>query len=161
VTVAVAATATVVDLTAGAGGATIGDLDDAWIEEYAAVHGEDPVARARVHAYGAMLRDLPLATAGALRREPGGAPAGLGFAVADDGWAGIFGMGTRPASRRAGAATAVLHALARWAAGRHAHRLYLQVEDDNRGARALYARAGFSDAYGYWYRTRGAGVTGR
>lgn len=77
----------------------------------------------------------------------------LGFAVAERGWAGIFGMGTRPEARRQGAASAVLHTLASWAAEQHAPRLYLQVEVDNAPARSLYTGAGFVDAYGYHYRT--------
>jgi GNAT superfamily N-acetyltransferase len=63
-------------------------------------------------------------------------------------------MGTRPEARRRGAATAVLHALAAWAAANGCPRSYLQVEEDNPGARALYARAGFTDAYRYHYRTK-------
>jgi predicted GNAT family acetyltransferase len=63
-------------------------------------------------------------------------------------------MGTRPEARRRGAATAVLHGLARWAAAQGCPHLYLQVETDNDAARTLYARAGFTDAYGYHYRTR-------
>ena len=79
----------------------------------------------------------------------------LGFAVADRGWTGIFGMGTRPEARRQGAATAVLHTLAQWAVDEGAPRLYLQVEEDNTAARTLYERAGFVDTYRYHYRTRG------
>ncbi len=77
----------------------------------------------------------------------------IGFAVLDRGWTGIFGMGTRPEARRRGAATAVLHTLTQWAVDRDAPRLYLQVEESNTGARALYTRAGFVDTYRYHYRT--------
>ena len=44
--------------------------------------------------------------------------------------------------------------LARFAASRGAERLYLQVELENEPARALYARAGFVEAYRYHYRRR-------
>ena len=91
-----------------------------------------------------------------------GAPASCGLAVAQGGWAGFFLMRTNPRQRRHGHARRVLAALARWAKDAGAVRGYLQVEDDNLPARALYARAGFADAYGYrfcaqgsWARNRG------
>jgi GNAT superfamily N-acetyltransferase len=43
-------------------------------------------------------------------------------------------------------------ALAARAAARGATGLYLQVTDDNHGARALYRRLGFTDHHGYHYR---------
>jgi GNAT superfamily N-acetyltransferase len=156
VVIAVADTAIVVARTgAHAGVARVATgIDAAWVEEYAAIHGDDDVWRDRVRAYGQMLGGLGLPTAAAVTGPDPSSPVGLGFAVGDGEWAGIFGMGTRAEARRRGAATAVLHGLARWA-GEHGYpRLYLQVETDNDGARALYARAGFTDAYGYHYRTR-------
>jgi GNAT superfamily N-acetyltransferase len=75
--------------------------------------------------------------------------AGVGLAVVERGWVGVFGMRTRTDDRRRGVASAVLGALAALAP-----RCYLQVETDNAAARALYARAGFRHAYGYHYRTR-------
>jgi GNAT superfamily N-acetyltransferase len=161
VVIGAARTTTVLARTAGARAASLGPLDGDWVAEYAAVHADDDAAHRRVRAYGDMLRALPLGTVGALVRGRDDAPVGLGFAVAEDGWAGLYGMGTRPADRRAGVATAVLHALARWAEAEGAARLYLQVEVDNPGARALYARAGFADAYGYHYRTRRTDLRGR
>ena len=63
-------------------------------------------------------------------------------------------MGVRPEARRHGFGTAILRALAVWAERHGARNLYLQVEDDNAAARALYTRAGFTDAYRYRYRTK-------
>jgi GNAT superfamily N-acetyltransferase len=80
--------------------------------------------------------------------------AGMGFGVVERGWCGIYGMATLPPYRRHGVAAAVLHALAREAADLGATHLYLQVERDNDGARALYERAGFTYEYGYHYRTQ-------
>ena len=57
--------------------------------------------------------------------------AAVGRAVADTGWAGVFGMATRPAARGKGAARQVLAALAGWAGAHGAGRMYLQVERDN------------------------------
>ena len=83
-------------------------------------------------------------------------PASVGYGVVERGWLGVFGMGTAPHARRRGAATAVLHALARWASALGATGCYLQVEKENEGAHRLYERAGFSTRYEYHYRTREA-----
>ncbi len=74
-----------------------------------------------------------------------------GFATLMNGWAGINLMRTHPAHRRKGLAREILAALARWAQTKGANGLYLQVEDANAPARALYAKAGFEDAYSYRY----------
>jgi GNAT superfamily N-acetyltransferase len=152
VVVAVAPTETVVARTHGEASVATG-VDEDWVRQYADVHDDD-VARDRIRAYGHLLGTLDRATAAAVTGPDPAAPVGLGFAVADGDWVGIFGMGTRPESRRRGAATAVLHGLARWAAAQGCPQLYLQVETDNDAARTLYAGAGFTDAYGYHYRTR-------
>ena len=73
-------------------------------------------------------------------------------AVAAAPWAGVFSMLTLPAWRGRGLGEAVLGESARWARGRGASRLYLQVEADNASARRLYARAGFEPRYPYHYR---------
>jgi ribosomal protein S18 acetylase RimI-like enzyme len=77
---------------------------------------------------------------------------GVGLAVCERGWAGLFCVATAAGARRRGIAGHVVHALARWAAGLGANGLYLQVDADNAPAQALYARAGFRRAHGYHYR---------
>jgi N-acetylglutamate synthase len=79
----------------------------------------------------------------------------VGRAVVDDGWAGVFGMATRPAARGRGAARSVLASLAQWADDRGAGRMYLQVERDNVAALALYRQAGFKEICAYHYRSAG------
>jgi GNAT superfamily N-acetyltransferase len=124
-----------------------------WERANAALHGDVQDARERVLAYGRAIHSLKgPATAVVAPPEPGRAVA-IGFAVLDRGWTGVFGMGTRPEARRRGAATAVLHRLAEWAVERDAPRLYLQVEESNSPALALYTRAGFVETYRYHYRT--------
>jgi GNAT superfamily N-acetyltransferase len=81
-----------------------------------------------------------------------GRPAAVGRAVLDDGWAGVLGMATLPDARRRGAATAVLAALAGWAADRDGVHLYLQVSAASSSAAALYRRAGFAPVCAYHYR---------
>jgi GNAT superfamily N-acetyltransferase len=77
----------------------------------------------------------------------------VGRAVADTGWAGLFGMATLPRARGKGAARSVLAALAEWAGGHQADHMYLQVECDNAPALRLYERTGFREICGYHYRS--------
>ena len=81
-----------------------------------------------------------------------GQPIGTGLGVVDGDWIGVFCVVIDPDFRRIGAATTVLHALARWARRQHASRMYLQVTEQNTAARALYAGLGFETLYGYHYR---------
>ena len=82
-----------------------------------------------------------------------GEAAACGMCVVMDGWGGINLMRTQPQLRRKGFGMEILSALARAARDKGATRLYLQVEDGNPAARALYAKAGFKDAYPYrFYR---------
>jgi ribosomal protein S18 acetylase RimI-like enzyme len=83
----------------------------------------------------------------------------VGRAVADTGWAGVFGMATLPKARGHGAARAVLTTLAGFALSHGAERMYLQVERDNLPALRLYERTGFTEVCGYHYRTDAGGRT--
>lgn len=84
----------------------------------------------------------------------GGEAVAVGRAVAEAGWAGVFGMATLPQARGKGAAGRVLAALAGWAADNGAAHMYLQVEPDNVLARRRYDRAGFTELCRYHYRTK-------
>ena len=75
----------------------------------------------------------------------------VGQTVIDRGFAGVQCMATRPASRRLGAAFAVLHQLAVEGATRGAHGMYLAVVADNLGARLMYERAGYVVDHEYSY----------
>jgi GNAT superfamily N-acetyltransferase len=76
-----------------------------------------------------------------------------GMCTAMGGWGGINLMRTHSDYRRKGYAARILGALAHWADEQGAAQLYLQVEEVNAPARALYAKAGFADAYSYrFYR---------
>jgi GNAT superfamily N-acetyltransferase len=79
---------------------------------------------------------------------------GLGLAVTEDGWTGIYCMATHADHRRKGVATAVLAAAVRWSLDCGAPQLYLQVEEDNLPARALYEGLGFTQSHSYHYRVR-------
>jgi GNAT superfamily N-acetyltransferase len=130
----------------------------AWFAAWCGLHG----AEVEPGAEWDLLARVPAPAAYAAVLGGTGARDGIvavGRTVVDGGWAGVFGMATVPAARRSGAATAVLGALADWAADRGAEGLYLQVERDNRPARRLYAAAGFTPVAAYHYRSRPAPET--
>lgn len=135
----------------------VGDVDDAWVAAHGLVVGAAETAHRRARGYSRMLarhRD-----AGAGRSALGasvavdGAVAAIGFAVVDRPWVGVFGMATGEPHRRQGLATAVLGALLAAARHRGADRAYLQVEEGNEAALALYRRLGFAGHHRYHYRS--------
>jgi GNAT superfamily N-acetyltransferase len=129
-------------------------LDDrptrAWFEVWHAVHGHGGAWSAEWDMLGRVERPCAYACA-----MIGDDVVAVGRAVADTGWAGVFGMATLPRARGKGAARSVLAALADWAGAHEADRMYLQVERDNIPALRLYERTGFSEICGYHYRTAG------
>ncbi|MFF8551695.1 GNAT family N-acetyltransferase [Streptomyces sp. NPDC015501] len=74
----------------------------------------------------------------------GDAPDAIGRCVVDGRWAGFMAVEVAPERRRRGLATAVMTALARRALDEGASAAWLQVEEDNDGARALYDGMGFA-----------------
>jgi N-acetylglutamate synthase len=119
-------------------------LDASWVAAWAACE-ERPDAEQ--HARD-VLEGIEPATAYAIA----GADLGVGLAVCERGWAGLFCVATAASARRRGIARGVVHALTRWAAERGAQRVYLQVENDNVPGHAFYASAGFQRSHGYHYR---------
>ena len=73
----------------------------------------------------------------------------VGIAVEEDGIAGLFCLAVDPERRRSGLGTAMVRSLL---AGATAGTAYLQVEESNAPAIALYARLGFTEAYRYRHR---------
>ena len=129
-------------------------LDDhptsAWFEVWHAVHGHGGDARFEWDMLGRVER--PSAYVSAMSGDD---VIAVGRAVADNGWAGVFGMATLPQARGKGAAHTVLAALADWASAHEADRMYLQVECDNIPAFRLYDRTGFGEVCAYHYRIAG------
>jgi GNAT superfamily N-acetyltransferase len=119
-----------------------------WAKCWLASGARDEAAKRR-----ALLARLPEATVFALARTQE-EPMGIGLAVIEREWAGIFAMQTAAPYRGQGVARALLDALIARAGAAGANRLYLQVEQDNAVAQRLYLRAGFGFAYSYHYRTR-------
>lgn len=99
----------------------------------AAAHAETVYARLRGRAWFANLDNAAVA-----------------IAVPGDGLLGLFCIAVDPERRRTGLGTALLRALQTRAPTATA---YLQVEQRNTGAIALYERLGFTRAYEYLHRT--------
>ncbi|MBC7918870.1 MAG: GNAT family N-acetyltransferase [Rhodoferax sp.] len=80
-----------------------------------------------------------------------GAPVAAGVGAYSQGWASIHGMRTVVSQRGQGLARSILVALAKEAQQRGIERFFLQVEEENAAATALYATAGFRTAWRYHY----------
>ncbi|WP_228181578.1 GNAT family N-acetyltransferase [Streptomyces anulatus] len=80
---------------------------------------------------------------------PDAPPAAIGRCVVDGRWAGFMAVEVAPEHRRRGLATTVMAALARRALDEGASAAWLQVEEDNEGARALYDGMGFAAHHRY------------
>lgn len=143
---------TAVVVVAAAGEAVRVELDERPTERWLAAFEElDDHADSAAVAEGVIARiALPAAFASVTLD---GRVAGMGLLVGGGAWGGVFSMATRPAYRRRGVASAILHALATWAADHGTEDLYLQVERENDTARRLYERMGFTHSHSYHYRS--------
>lgn len=121
-----------------------GEPDRQWLARYR-YRGADlpPVARS-------LLLSAPDQVFASVRRR--GATVAIGRLSVADGWGGLTAIEVDPSWRRSGLGTAVTAALAAEASSRGAGRIFLQVEERNGGARALYHRCGFRDRHRYHYR---------
>jgi N-acetylglutamate synthase len=75
-----------------------------------------------------------------------------GTVTGPDRWHGVSLVQTAPAVRRSGLAGHVVRAMAQWATQRGSTRAYLQVEERNSAAVALYGKMGFSTHHTYLTR---------
>jgi N-acetylglutamate synthase len=75
----------------------------------------------------------------------------VGRGVVERGWLGVAAVTVAEQRRRAGVGSALLGDLARWAAGRNVHAVYLQVDAANEPAVGLYQRRGFATHHRYVY----------
>jgi GNAT superfamily N-acetyltransferase len=123
--------------------------DEAWMAGYR-YRGAPPPAVAREVLTRA--EDVVFAS---VRLDPAPAlPVAVARGVLTDGWLGVTAVTVDERHRRQGLATEVMAALQRWAAGRGAHSVYLQVLSGNGPALALYRRSGFIEHHRYHYRRR-------
>jgi len=75
-----------------------------------------------------------------------------GLGVLERDWIGLFDIVTHPDYRHQGLATQLIGEILNWAISQGARNSYLQVMENNAPALGLYAKLGYVDAYGYWYR---------
>ncbi|CAL9572745.1 hypothetical protein SUDANB176_04874 [Streptomyces sp. enrichment culture] len=124
------------------------EADEAWLARYRRKGVSEVALRVLRSGPSVWFATVPGA-------DPSDAPAAIGRCVVDGRWAGFAAVEVDPAQRRRGLATTVMAALARRALDEGASAAWLQVEDDNAGARALYDRMGFAAHHAYHhYRDR-------
>ncbi|MEU1185186.1 GNAT family N-acetyltransferase [Streptomyces sp. NPDC005820] len=127
---------------ADAEGVVLGrEADEAWLARYQRKGVSEVALR--------VLGSGPSVWFASIPGPVGGAPAAIGRCVVDGRWAGFGAVEVDPAQRRRGLATVVMAALARRALDEGASAAWLQVEEENAGARALYAGMGFSAHHAY------------
>jgi N-acetylglutamate synthase len=130
---------------AGPAGALVLDVADRATPEWLAAWERcEPGRDVEAHAQTVFTR-----LAGRARFARLGDGAAVGIAVEADGLVGLFCLAVDPACRRAGLGTALVRALL---AGSPADVAYLQVEERNAPAVALYTRLGFDEGYRYCHR---------
>ncbi|GHF68891.1 N-acetyltransferase [Streptomyces mashuensis] len=120
--------------------------DEAWLAAYGRT-GSDPGAVRAVLTGGP---SVWFATVPG--EEPGDEPAAIGRCVVDGRWAGFAALHVSPARRRQGLGSLIMARLAEQALSEGASAAYLQVEEDNGGALALYDELGFTTHHAYHYR---------
>lgn len=81
-------------------------------------------------------------------------PAGINLGVHDGAAVGLFALFVTEERRLQGLGRALVEETLTIAAALGATLAYLQVEELNLPARALYERLGFTEAYPYWHRVR-------
>jgi len=116
----------------------------------AALRGSPPEQQA---AHLERLAQSPLALHAVVVRRDGRAVA-CGQVACDGDIAAIYDMVTAAEWRGRGLASAIVDALLSQAHGRGARVAFLQVDDDNAPAIAVYRKFGFATLYTYHYRAR-------
>jgi ribosomal protein S18 acetylase RimI-like enzyme len=129
---------------------TTAPLPDAFVEIVGAMRGSPPSQRAaHLERIAQSPHDIRPVVAW---RE--GRPVASGVLSVEGDVAGLFDIVTEPAHRGRGIGTAVVAALIARAWERGARTAFLQVNEDNAAAIAIYRRFGFDTLYRYRYRAR-------
>jgi GNAT superfamily N-acetyltransferase len=122
---------------------------DAWLAMVSAHKGRLPAAARHI------LTGVPEVVFASVQDENGdllGVARGAVTGPAPGRWLGVSLVQTAPAARRRGLGRHVMRAVAQWATQRGAVRAYLQVEERNTAAVALYQGLGFRTHHTYLTR---------
>ena len=119
----------------------------AWLEGLAEANGVAAQHRATHHA---MVRAIAL-PAGFATLQRHDEPVAFGLAVLDRGAVGLYDLVVAAPHRAQGHGRTLVRALAHWGLVGGARWAYLQVGEQNIGARTLYTALGFSACYAYHY----------
>ena len=112
-----------------------------------------PLAQRQAHAERLANSPVPF-RALAIRRSDDGMVVACGQSASEGDLVGLYDVFVLPAARGRGLARGLCTRLLTDARAAGAKSAYLQVEADNRPARATYFALGFADGYGYHYRIR-------
>jgi len=104
--------------------------------------------------HGAILARISSPHCFLVQRDKNGEPVSCGLAVVKGDLVGLFGIATGAAYRGNGYATQLVRQLLDWGTAQAASVAYLQVEEKNVPALAVYQKHGFVELYSYWYREK-------
>lgn len=119
-----------------------------YIEARFKITGEDTGLRA---GYAEILSSIKPNFGLFVKEESEGDPLASIICVQDNDLAGMLNLAVSPNNRRSGYGSEIVTSALRWARISGAKTAWLQVEDDNEAAKALYSKFGFTEAYRYRY----------
>jgi ribosomal protein S18 acetylase RimI-like enzyme len=126
-----------------------------WLETWLAVsRADDPAAAG--FSRGILERVSRPRTFAVLREDRRVIATALG--TLSPGWLGLSCLAVQEQARQRGVGRAMVGAVAAWARAGGAERVWLEVEDDNEPALALYRGSGLARIGGYSYLTRAPGL---
>jgi ribosomal protein S18 acetylase RimI-like enzyme len=114
-----------------------------------------PLAQQQAHAERLAYSPVPFAAL-AIQRVADSSVLACGQMAREADLVGLYDVFVAEPARGRGLATRLCARLLADAQAAGARAAYLQVEGDNAAARAVYARLGFADGYGYHYRLKPA-----
>ncbi len=124
-------------------------VSEAWLQTFGATHSNWSPEDMALKRW--MLEAISTPAAFLLLRDASG-PLGVGTAICDGDWVGLFDIALIEAARGRGFGLPLSQELLRWGHTQGARRAYLQVVIDNPPALKTYAKLGFRGVYRYWYR---------
>jgi N-acetylglutamate synthase len=122
-------------------------VTDEWLHDYFSLNAGD---LSRLSLFRQML-SLIVPRIACFRLLIDGTTCGIGLAVMERGWVGLYDIAVRREARQNGVGTRLVLHMLNWARGWGAQHAYLQVMLANLPALGLYRKLGFREAYQYWY----------